>query len=278
MGHPLKPVAWQPDVPGPVVMIDSDILITGSLDPLLRDAANGRIAAFVDWRMEADGSERRFGEWQSDLELAGPPRRQPHVCSGLIAFAVEAWPHLLARWRDVAQRARRASKQLEGRKVAWKEHPYLFHRAGFAERDPDERSRPPGARPIRSPARATDVCARVGGDPRRRSTAVRPRRTRHAPPPLHRATEAVGTKPLADRSLPGLHRPAAARSVRGRRSVQARAERCPCLASRRAPRWRDPQRTLRSASWPSARIERSARPRAGTGAGASSGPSVAVTA
>src|SRR5262245_63535210 len=55
MGHPLKPVAWAPDVPGAVVMIDSDMLITGSLDPLLRDAADGRIATFVAWRMEADG-------------------------------------------------------------------------------------------------------------------------------------------------------------------------------------------------------------------------------
>ena len=120
--HPLKPVAWQPDVDGVSVMIDSDIIVTGSLKPLLRDAAAGRIAAFVQWGVR----DRWFPEWESALGLTAPVRRQPHVCAGLIAFSVSARPNLLDRWREVSRQALRASKDPRNAALDWTEDPFRY--------------------------------------------------------------------------------------------------------------------------------------------------------
>ena len=127
-GYPLKPSAWQPESStSVVVMIDSDVIVTGSLDPLERDAAQGRIAMFVDlMALLVDPPNRRFPEWERVLELNAPPRSQPYLNCGLIAFSVTSWPHLLDRWRATCQLAARAAESLEHRVLPWFENPFAF--------------------------------------------------------------------------------------------------------------------------------------------------------
>jgi len=97
-GAPLKPVAVPDTAGGVVVLIDSDMLVTGSLEPLLAAAEEGRVAAFADLT-----PERRFESWQAALGLPAPPREQPYVNAGLIAFSTVHQPALLRRWRELCR-------------------------------------------------------------------------------------------------------------------------------------------------------------------------------
>jgi len=126
-GYPLKPFAWSPETDGVVVMIDSDMLVTGSLDPLVRDAERGRIGVFVDlMAILGDLPNRSFSEWQTTFGLAGPLRQQPYVNAGLIAFSVAAWPHFLDRWRETCRLAADASSDSRHRNLPWSENPFAY--------------------------------------------------------------------------------------------------------------------------------------------------------
>jgi hypothetical protein len=82
---------------GVVVVIDGDIIVTGSLSETLDRAAAGAICVYPD-----TASERWFREWQELFGLTAPLRREPYVNSGFVAFSVEAWPTLLTRWEAAA--------------------------------------------------------------------------------------------------------------------------------------------------------------------------------
>lgn len=80
------------------VMIDSDIIVTGSLMPAVELALAGKICAYPD----AD-DDRWFSEWEHLFSLAASPRRQTYVNSGFIAFSTKHWPALLSRWRELSE-------------------------------------------------------------------------------------------------------------------------------------------------------------------------------
>jgi hypothetical protein len=84
---------------GVVVIIDSDMIVTDSLNEVLTFAARGMICAVVD--PEAD---RRFPEWETLFGLAQPPRHQEYVSSGFVAWSTVHWPQLLGRWRELCER------------------------------------------------------------------------------------------------------------------------------------------------------------------------------
>jgi hypothetical protein len=63
--------------PAVSVLVDSDIIVTRSLAPLLDRADDGRIVAF------RDRQQRFFGEW-GELTGAGPAQRRPYVSSSLV--------------------------------------------------------------------------------------------------------------------------------------------------------------------------------------------------
>lgn len=80
------------------VIIDNDIIVTGSLMPAVELAQAGKICAYPD----AD-DDRWFPEWQHLFSLAAPPRRQTYVNSGFIVFSTQHWPTLLGRWRELSE-------------------------------------------------------------------------------------------------------------------------------------------------------------------------------
>jgi hypothetical protein len=86
------------DARGIVVVIDSDIIVTRSLDDLVRCAELGRICVFAD---HPALRERWFAEWHETLGLQAPLRRQTYVNSGFVAVSTAHWPHLLARWWEL---------------------------------------------------------------------------------------------------------------------------------------------------------------------------------
>ncbi|NJP22329.1 MAG: hypothetical protein HC763_28650 [Hydrococcus sp. CRU_1_1] len=78
---------------GTVVIIDSDMIVTRSLQNIIDLAQQGKICAFPD--PECD---RYFEEWQTLFDLPNKPRRQTYVNAGLLAFSTEYWPDLLPKW------------------------------------------------------------------------------------------------------------------------------------------------------------------------------------
>jgi hypothetical protein len=82
---------------GVVAQIDTDMIVTSSVEPQLAEAASGRIVLFPDHESNHD---RWFAEWEELFRLAGPPRRQTYLNTGFVAFSIERWPDLLPRWRE----------------------------------------------------------------------------------------------------------------------------------------------------------------------------------
>jgi hypothetical protein len=80
---------------GVVIIIDSDMIVTGSFDRVVESATNGRIIAYPNPR-----SVRSFEAWRSIFDLTEPLREQEYVCAGFLAFSAERWPTLLNRWWD----------------------------------------------------------------------------------------------------------------------------------------------------------------------------------
>lgn len=80
---------------GPLVFLDSDMIVTRSLDRLVERAAAGKILMFSDIEPQR---ERWFAEWEQLFGLDGPPRRQPYLNAGFVAMSADHWPGLLERW------------------------------------------------------------------------------------------------------------------------------------------------------------------------------------
>jgi hypothetical protein len=83
-----------------VVLVDSDILITGSLAHVLRLVEAGKICVYPD---HPEGG-RWFPEWSDALALEAALRRERYVNAGFIAFSLSAWPHLLERVWSACER------------------------------------------------------------------------------------------------------------------------------------------------------------------------------
>lgn len=82
--HLLKHVAPLAYPAASALLIDVDVIVTGSLRPLFEGALAGQVVAF------ADALSDRFDPRWSDLPGLGEIRRQPYVNSGLVAL-----PHQL---------------------------------------------------------------------------------------------------------------------------------------------------------------------------------------
>jgi len=99
-GNPvlMKPYAHFLEPSGIVVVIDSDIIVTGSLDVAVALAREGKICAFPAW-----ARHRWYAEWEEMLKLRAPLRREEHVNSGFVAFSTRHWPDLLKRWWELCE-------------------------------------------------------------------------------------------------------------------------------------------------------------------------------
>ena len=118
----VKPFPARIEFDGIVVLVDSDIVITDTLDSVLTKAASGKICAFPDppgdyWRW--------FAEWEHIFELTAPLRRQPYMNAGFLAASTAHWPDLFQRWWNACALipSRRASRP-ELRHIPGSQHPF----------------------------------------------------------------------------------------------------------------------------------------------------------
>lgn len=97
-----KPYAARSQERGVAVLIDSDMLVTRSLEPYVALARDGAICVFAD---HGEARERRFDEWAEVLGLTSPLRRQTYVNAGFVCVSVDHFPGLLERWFELCLRA-----------------------------------------------------------------------------------------------------------------------------------------------------------------------------
>ena len=100
-GNPvlLKPFPHVIGATGVILVIDSDIIVTSSLESTIDLARAGKICLCPAW-VEA-ARTRWFAEWESTLELRAPLRREDWLHDGFVLFDTTHWPDLLERWWDV---------------------------------------------------------------------------------------------------------------------------------------------------------------------------------
>jgi hypothetical protein len=96
----LKPFAKLLAPRGVVAILDSDMVLTQSLAPVLTWAAQGKICAFVD-----PLATRWFAEWETLFALPAPPRRQPYLNAGCVVLSTAHWPALLDQWWAACERS-----------------------------------------------------------------------------------------------------------------------------------------------------------------------------
>jgi hypothetical protein len=95
----MKPYPCLLGASGTIVLIDSDIVVTGRLDEALDVARAGRIVAAPAWT-EA-GRNRWFAEWEPTLKLRAPLRREDWFNNDFVVLDAGHWPKLLARWWEL---------------------------------------------------------------------------------------------------------------------------------------------------------------------------------
>ena len=103
-----KPVVSELESSRTVILIDTDVIVTASLTPIIERAAAGSICGFHD-----AGEDRFFPEWESLFALEAPLRAATYVNGSFLALSAERWSTFLERWwqvcRDVQEnRSKRA--------------------------------------------------------------------------------------------------------------------------------------------------------------------------
>jgi hypothetical protein len=81
-----------------VVFLDNDLLITGSLEPLVRAAQEGEIAVF-----DEPDPTRWFPEWQELFSLRQPLRRGQYANGACLALSTDRWRGFLERWYELGE-------------------------------------------------------------------------------------------------------------------------------------------------------------------------------
>lgn len=84
-----------------VLLLDSDIIVTGPLAPMVDPAAAGRVCAYGDQMAE----QRWFAEWEDLFGLRAPLREgEMYVNAGALAVSTTQMPDLLPRWAEMCER------------------------------------------------------------------------------------------------------------------------------------------------------------------------------
>ena len=101
-----------------IVLIDSDIVVTGLLTDGITAAEGGAVYAFA----EPHSVGRWFAEWTGILGLDAPLRRETYVSAGFVAFSKTGVAGLLQRWAALCD-------DLAAGRVAWNGNSHVRSRA-----------------------------------------------------------------------------------------------------------------------------------------------------
>ncbi|MGZ4385561.1 MAG: hypothetical protein ACXVZO_01415 [Gaiellaceae bacterium] len=121
----LKPAAVLLGLTGTVVLIDSDVVVTRDLSPILAEAAAGKICVVGS---HANPGRRFPDEWVETFCLQDELRRQRYVGAGMVALDIDRWHDFMQRWLDLCERVpeERASLPFELPGEMVPENPFAF--------------------------------------------------------------------------------------------------------------------------------------------------------
>jgi len=91
----VKPFPAQLEPDGIVILLDSDMAVTGSLEPVIALAAAGKVCVFPDHPADL---RRWFADWHELFDLSAPLRRHDYLNAGFVAVSADRWPELFPRW------------------------------------------------------------------------------------------------------------------------------------------------------------------------------------
>lgn len=104
MPYFVKPLVHRLHETDIAVWIDSDMMVTRRLAPLVERAAAGQICVFHD--PPAPNRERWFPEWREEFDLRAPLRQEPYVNAGFFALSTHRWATFLDRWNELCEHIR----------------------------------------------------------------------------------------------------------------------------------------------------------------------------
>jgi hypothetical protein len=110
-----------------VVILDSDVIVTRSLDEIVESAEHGLICGFVN-----NDTDRWFPEWADMFDLREPLRRQPFLNSSCLALSLNRWRGLLRRWEELC---RTIQDERSKRPLLLRRDQVLVDPVGFPEQD-----------------------------------------------------------------------------------------------------------------------------------------------
>lgn len=98
----VKPFPHLLEPRGTIALIDSDMIVTRGLHPIIEQADAGKVCLFADI---PDQRHRYSPEWERVFELKRPPRTGQHYLNaGFICFSTEHHPDLLGRYWELCSK------------------------------------------------------------------------------------------------------------------------------------------------------------------------------
>jgi hypothetical protein len=82
---------------GVVILLDTDMIVTGGVDYLVERALAGQIGVHPDHEVSTG---RQFEDWVSTFRLQGPLRPQTYVNAVPLGISLDRWPGFFERWRE----------------------------------------------------------------------------------------------------------------------------------------------------------------------------------
>lgn len=122
-----KPSLWSLETDRTVVMIDTDVIITGSLASIIDKADAGSICGFADAY-----ATRSFPEWEELLGLEAPLHPQTYLNGSFVALSMKRWRWLVKRW---AESSARVQTQRAEREFLLHQDEVASDPVGFNEQD-----------------------------------------------------------------------------------------------------------------------------------------------
>jgi hypothetical protein len=104
----MKPLGYLIEPAEILVILDSDMIVTRSLDYMVSLCHSGMVCVYRDSQ-----PDRWFPEWEQSFDLRAPLRGQDYVNSGFLALTMSQWQPLLMRWWEACVIASRSDVSTE---------------------------------------------------------------------------------------------------------------------------------------------------------------------
>jgi hypothetical protein len=112
-----------------VVILDTDLVVTDSFEPLVQAANEGAVAVFTARQSDPP---RWFAEWAQLFSLREPLRHAPYTAGSCVALSTGHWQGFLERWYQLGQSI---AEERSARPFVLRSEEVAAHPVGYNEMD-----------------------------------------------------------------------------------------------------------------------------------------------